>query len=51
MIVQGVTVKTPDDVRRAVRDAMEQHRTWLAVLVRSKTGAQWIPISISTRNS
>jgi serine protease Do len=51
MIVQGVTVVTPDDVRRAVHDAMEQHRTWLAVLIHSKSGAQWIPISINTRNS
>ena len=42
---------TPDDVRRAVRDAQEQHRAWLAVLIRSRSGAQWIPISISGRNS
>jgi serine protease Do len=51
MVVQGATVVTPDDVRRAVRDAQEQHRTWLAVLIRSKSGPRWIPISISTRSS
>jgi serine protease Do len=51
MVVQGASVVTPDDVRRAVRDALEQHRTWLAVLIRSKSGAQWIPISISGRSS
>jgi serine protease Do len=51
MVVQGATVMTPDDVRRAVRDAQEQHRTWLAVLIRTKSGAQWIPISISTKSS
>jgi serine protease Do len=50
-IVQGVRVLTPDDVRGAVRDGLEQHRASLAVLIRSKTGAQWIPISISGRNS
>jgi serine protease Do len=51
MVVQGATVVTPDDVHRAVRDALEQHRAWLAVLIRSKSGAQWIPISISGRRS
>ena len=51
MIVQGATVVTPDDVRRAVRDAQAQHRTWLAVLLRSKSGAVWIPISISAKSS
>ena len=51
MVVQGANVVTPDDVRRAVLAALEQHRAWLAVLIRSKTGAQWIPISISGRSS
>jgi serine protease Do len=50
-VVQGAIVVTPDDVRRAVRDAQEQHRAWLAVLVHSKSGAQWIPVSISGRSS
>jgi serine protease Do len=51
MVVQGATVVTPDDVRRAVRDAQEQHRARLAVLIRSKSGVHWIPISISAGRS
>ena len=51
MVVQGAPVTTPDDIRRVVRDAQEQHRAWLAVLIHSKNGAQWIPISISGRDS
>jgi serine protease Do len=51
MVVQGAAVVTPDDVRRAVRDAQEQHRALLAVLIHSKSGAQWIPISISAKGS
>jgi serine protease Do len=47
--IQGAPVMTPDDVRRAVRDAQERHREYLAVLIRSKNGPQWIPISISGR--
>ncbi len=49
--VQGAPVVTPDDVRRAVNDAYDQHRAFLAVLVRSKSGAQWIPVSIGGRGS
>jgi serine protease Do len=48
-VVQGTRVMTPDDVHRAVRDAQDQHRASLAVLIRSKGGAQWIPISIGAR--
>ena len=51
VVVQGVRVMTPDDVHRAVHDAQEQHRAWLAVLIHSKSGAVWIPISINARNS
>jgi serine protease Do len=51
MVVQTAAVVTPDDVHRAVRDAQEQHRTWLAVLIRTRSGPQWIPISISTKSS
>src|SRR6185437_1066512 len=46
--VQGAPVATPDDVRRAVKDAHDQHRASLAVLIRSKTGVQWIPVSIGS---
>jgi len=50
-VVQGATVRTPDDVRSAVHEAQEQHRAYIAMLVRSKSSAQWIPISISGRGS
>ncbi len=51
MIVQGAKVATPEDIRRAVRDAARQHRMWIAVLIHSKSGTQWIPISISAKSS
>jgi serine protease Do len=51
MIVQGATVRTPDDIHRAAREAQEQHRAWVAVLIHTKTGAQWIPISVESRTS
>jgi serine protease Do len=51
MVVQGTAVLTPDDVHRAVQDAQNQHRAWLAVLIHTKTGAQWIPISVGTKTS
>lgn len=45
--VQGMPVATPDDVQIAVRQANEQGRSHLAVLVQSKTtGAKWVSISI-----
>jgi serine protease Do len=44
--VQGTPVATPDDVRRAVKEAQDRHRAYLAVLLRSKSGTQWIPVSI-----
>jgi serine protease Do len=49
--VQGEPVTTPDEVWNAVRLAHEQHRPYLAVLVKSKNGEQWISISISATNS
>jgi serine protease Do len=49
MIVHGAKVTTPEDIKRAVRDAEQQHRMWVAVLVHSMSGAQWIPISISAK--
>jgi serine protease Do len=48
-IVQGARVRTPDDVRRAVRDAHDRHLGSLAVLIHSKGVARWIPISIGDR--
>jgi serine protease Do len=43
---QGEPVATPDDVRRAVKAAHDQHRPYLAVLVQSKTNARWVSLSI-----
>jgi serine protease Do len=51
MVVQGARVTTPDDVHRAVQTALEQHRASLAVLIHSKSGSLWIPISVNVRNS
>jgi serine protease Do len=51
MVVQGAAVLTPDDVHRAVQDAQAHRRARLAVLIRSKTGVQWVPISITTKTS
>jgi serine protease Do len=44
---QAEPVATPDDVRRAITMAHEQHRPFLAVLVRSKNNARWFSLSIS----
>ena len=51
MVVQDTAVQTPDDVHRAVSAAQDQHRAWLAVLIHTKTGAQWIPISVGAKTS
>jgi serine protease Do len=44
--VQGTPVATPDDVQIAIRQANEQGRSHLAVLIQSKAGANWVSISI-----
>ena len=44
--VQGAPVATPDEVRRAVQAAHEQHRPFLAVLVQGRTGTRWVSLSI-----
>lgn len=49
--VQGAPVTTPDEVRRAIKEAHEQRRPYLAVLVQSRTGAQWFPMSIGDPSS
>ncbi len=49
--VQGAPVTTPDEVWNAIKLAHEQHRPYLAVLVQSKNGEQWISVSISAANS
>jgi serine protease Do len=45
--VQGRPVTSPDDVRGAVREAHEQHRPYLALLVQSKNGPRWYALSVS----
>jgi serine protease Do len=49
--VQGVPVTSPEDVRRAVQDAHAQHRSYLAILVQSKTSARWLSLSIGAAGS
>jgi len=44
--IKGVSVTTPDDVLRAIKEAHEQGRPYLAVLIQSQTGTQWISFSI-----
>jgi hypothetical protein len=39
-------VTTPDDVWRGIKGAHEQGRPYLAVLIHSQTGAQWVSFSI-----
>jgi serine protease Do len=49
--VQGVPVATPDEIWNAVRSAHEQHRPYLAMLVQSQKGLQWISISLTATKS
>jgi S1-C subfamily serine protease len=49
--VQGTPVATPDDVRRVVQKAHEQHRRFLAVLIEGRTGARWVSLSIGSGDS
>jgi serine protease Do len=44
---QGAPVATPDDVRRAVQTAHDDHRPFLAILIQSKNSARWVSLSIS----
>ena len=39
-------VTTPDDVRRAIQAAHEQHRQFLALLVQGQSGVRWVSLSI-----
>ena len=48
--VQGAPVAAPDDVWNAVKLAHEQHRSYLALLLQSRDGPQWISISLSTKS-
>ena len=44
-------VATPDDVHKAFNLAHEQDRAYVAVLVQTKNGAQWLSVSISATKS
>ena len=44
-------VATPDDVLKAIKEAHDQDRPYLAALIQTKSGAQWISLSISARKS
>jgi serine protease Do len=48
---QGEPVASPDDVRRAVREAHEERRPYLAVLVAAKSGVRWLSLSIAAAGS
>ncbi len=48
--VQGEPVATPDEIWNAVKLAHEQHRWYLAVLLQSRDGPQWISIFLSTKS-
>jgi serine protease Do len=44
-LVQGAPAATPADVERALMQAHEQHRPFIALLVRGKGGLRWISLS------
>ena len=48
---QGDPVSGPSDVRLAVREAHEQHRPYLAILVAGKSGVRWYALSIGSAGS
>jgi serine protease Do len=45
--VQGQPVVGPDDVRRAVQAAHEEHHPYIAMLLQTKKGPRWVSLSIS----
>ncbi len=46
--ILGASVRTPNDVWRAIQEAHEHGQPYLAVLIRSGKGAQWVSFSIGT---
>jgi serine protease Do len=48
---QGRPVTTPDEVLEAIKTAHEFRRPFLALLIQSKTGARWFPLSIGDASS
>jgi serine protease Do len=49
--VQGQPVASPGDVHQAIETAHNERRRYLAMLVRTKTGLRWIPLSITGSES
>lgn len=46
--VQGELVSTPDEVSRAVREAHQERRPYLALLIQAKAVARWVALSIGS---
>jgi serine protease Do len=44
-------VATPEDVQKAIKEAHEQDRGYLALLIQTKSGAHWVSLSISAKKS
>jgi serine protease Do len=49
--VQGQPVASPDAVRRAIETAHKDRRPFLAMLMRTKAGLRWVPLSITAGES
>jgi serine protease Do len=50
-LVDRTPVAAPDDVHKAIKEAHDQDRAYLAALIQTKGGPQWISLSISARKS
>jgi serine protease Do len=49
--VQDQPIASPDDVRHAIETAHQERRTYLAMLVQSKSGVRWVSLSITSAGS
>jgi serine protease Do len=49
--VQGQPVTSPADVRRALQEAHEHQRPYLAMLVHAAKATRWVSLSISSAGS
>ena len=49
--VQDQPIASPDDVRHAIETAHQERRTYLAMLVQSKSGVRWVSLSITSADS
>jgi serine protease Do len=50
-MVDKTPVSAPGEVHKAIKEAHDQDRPYLAVLIQTKGGPQWISLSISARKS